>query len=459
MQDTLTTPDWLVDFSHRYDANRRSRDEVADLKTRSSTFDITNPFHVRSADEKRMIRERVEVGYVLPFAREIGGRVRQPFSEIGLRSANNPILKLFVTRVPRKGKARASDNKADLYVPYFSKLLTLDCAYIEGTKELLTFIRLDCDAVFSSSEACLKALQSKVDSGAIPHLPHIVVGDEMADGSFATPHFVYMLKDGVWNNKTDSRCRKPPIRLFEAVSRGLAAALLDLGVDPSAPVGTMRCKNPLSPIWETLTPNSTDFMTLTEYAAVIHMRASRQELIRRSAELQSRMGRSASNELFNKLLDYGSKLLSSWHFAGDPRMQMTTEELGNAIYGELESYAMASGLAADRAAYVIEKVANHLAATFDPAKLEKAKIRKRLDHIVHDIPSVEERQRAGARYAQGARFQKSYGTLKDTIHVLRESGKFDGMSKETISIRAGVSRSFVYKHLDAVLKDLASDAA
>lgn len=180
MQDTLTTPDWLVDFSHRYDANRRSRDEVADLKARSSTFDITNPFHVQSADEKRMIRERVEVGYVLPFAREIGGRVRQPFCEIGLRSTHNPILKLFVTRIPRKGKARASDNKADLYVPYFSKLLTLDCAYIEGTRELLSFIRLDCDAVFSSSEACLKALQSKVVSAAIPHLPHIIVGDEMA---------------------------------------------------------------------------------------------------------------------------------------------------------------------------------------------------------------------------------------------------------------------------------------
>ncbi|MEZ0003210.1 hypothetical protein [Sinorhizobium fredii] len=179
---------------------------------------------------------------------------------------------------------------------------------------------------------------------------------------------------GVWNNKTGSRCRTPPIRLFEAVSRGLAAALLELGLDPSAPVATMRCKNPLSPIWKTRTPNSTDFMTLTQYAAVIDMRASRQALIRRAVELQSKMGRSASNELFNKLLDYGSKLLSSWHFAGDSRIQMTTEEIGKAVHGEMESYAITSGLAADRSAYVIEKVAYTWQQPSIPRSLRKLRL-------------------------------------------------------------------------------------
>ena len=206
METKLTTAaPWLVDFSHRYDAARHSRDEVSELRAQPKTFDITNPFHVRASDEKRMIRERVEVGYVLPFSREIAGRIRQPFAERGLRSVNNPILKLFVSKLPRR--ARASDNKADLYVPYRSKLLTLDCAYIEGNKAFLSFIRLDCDAVFPSTEACLQALQERVDAGAIPHLPHIIVGDELPNGNFATPHFIFMLREAVWNTNEDSRCR------------------------------------------------------------------------------------------------------------------------------------------------------------------------------------------------------------------------------------------------------------
>lgn len=456
MNDTLTTTtDWLVDFCHRYDQNRRSRDELADLKARSTKFDVTNPFHVRAAEEKRMIRERVDEGYVLPFAREIAGRVRQPFSERGLRSVGNPILKLFVSRLPRKGKVRASDNKADLYVPYWSKLLTLDCAYIEGTKEFLSFIRLDCDAIFTSAGACVTALQERVDAGAIPHLPHIIVGDELPDGNFGNPHFIFMLEVGAWNS-SDARCRKAPVRLFEAVSRGLAAALIDIGVDPSAPHGTLRCKNPLSPIWETVTPNSTQFMSLKEYAAVLDMKATRPELIRKAAQRQSGMGKSASNELFNRLLDFGAKLLSGWHFSRDERIHLPADELGNAVYAELQSYAATSGLDEDRAAYVIEKVATHLATSFDPSKLEKPKVRKRLAHVVEDMPTVEDRQRAGAVYAQGARFQKSFDTLKSAVVDLRDAGKLTGMSKETISVRSGVSRAFVYKHLDKILQEIAA---
>jgi hypothetical protein len=454
--DITTAAPWLVDFSHRYDAARRTRYEVSELKARVKEFDHTNPFHVRAADEKKMIRERVELGFVLPFEREIAGRTRQPFAEAGLRSANNPILKLFVSKLPRKGRVRASDNKADLYVPYFSKLLTLDCAYIEANKDFLSFIRLDCDAVFDSTDACIQALQARVEAGAIPHLPHIIVGDLLPNGNFATPHFVFMIRDAVWHSKEDARCRKSPIKLFDAVGRGLAAALLDLGIDPSAPLATLRCKNPLSPIWTTLTPNSTEFMSLKDYASVLDMRHSRAELVRKSAEIQSRLGKTPSNELFNKLLDFGAKLLSGWHFSGDPRMALQAEDLGNAIFREMEIFAATSGVSEDRAAYVIEKVATYLATSFDPSKLEKPKARKRLAHVVEYMATVEDRQRAGAAYAQDTRYRKSLESLKTAIVALQEAGTLAGMSKEAISIRAGVSRAFVYKHIDSVLNDIAA---
>lgn len=456
MIDTPTaTSDWLVAFCHRYDKTRKSRDAMATRKSSRTKFNIMNRFHVRAAEEKRMRLERVHDGYVFPFAREIAGRVRQPFVEKGLRTPGNPILKLFVARIPRGGKARASDNKSELYVPYWSKMLTLDCPYIEGNKKFLSFIRLDCDAVFTSAEACVTVLQERVEAGEIPHLPHIIVGDELPNGNFANPHFLFMLQVGVWNNDKDVRCRETPIRLFEAVSRGLTSALIDIGVDPGAPQGTLRCKNPISPIWRTITPNAEHFMSLKEYASALSdMKSTRPELIRRAAELQSGMGKIASNELFNRLLDFGAKLLANWHFSRDERIYLPADELGNAIYDELGSYVGSPGLSEERAAYVIEKVATHLATSFDPAKLEKPKARKRLAHVVECMPSVEDRQRAGAAYAQCARHQKSFDTLKTAVTALRDAGKLTGLSKEAISIRAGVSRAFVYKHLDTVLQEV-----
>ncbi|CUW93674.1 replication initiation protein [Agrobacterium genomosp. 2] len=458
MIDTpTTTSDWLVAFCHRYDKTRKSRETVANRKPRRTKFNTMNRYHVRAVDEKRMRMERVNNGYVFPFAREIAGRVRQPFIEQGLRTFGNPILKLFVSRIPRGGKARASDNKADLYVPYWSKLLTLDCPYIEGTKQFLSFIRLDCDAVFSSAEACVQVLQGRVDAGSIPHLPHIIVGDELPNGNFANPHFLFMLEVGVWNNEKDARCRQTPIRLFEAVSRGLTSALLDIGVDPGAPQGTLRCKNPISPIWRTITPNAEHFMSLKEYAAALKdMKSTRPDLIRRAAELQSGMGKLKSNELFNKLLDFGIKQLANWHFSRDERIRLPVDELGNAIYDSMAAYVSSSGLSEERAAYVIEKVATHLAVSFDPKKLDKPRARKRLAHIVEDMPTVEDRQRAGAVYAHRARNKKSLDTLKSAVVGLRDAGKLSGMSKEAISIRSGVSRAFVYKHLDAVLQEIAA---
>ena len=56
-------------------------------------------------------------------------------------------MKLFVTLVPKGGRARASNDKATLDVQSRSKLLTLDYPYIELNKEFLGAIRIDCDGV------------------------------------------------------------------------------------------------------------------------------------------------------------------------------------------------------------------------------------------------------------------------------------------------------------------------
>lgn len=353
---------WIVKFESSYDKARRKRSAEAARKRQKRAkqkFDPSNKFHADAREERRLVAERLQHGYRLEWERHIAGRQRRPFTEEGLRSEDDPILKLFVSRVPRGGKARASDDKATLYVPYRSKLLTLDAAYIEANKIVISMIRIDCDAVFRSSAACIEALQDLVDKGRIPHLPHIVVGDILDDGSFANPHFIFLLptESEVWHDFSDERCRKAPVRLYDAVSRGLAKGMLAIGVDPSAPRLTQRMKNPISPIWKTMTPNWHDFMTLSEYARCLDIKTTHEELVRQAAALQSEMGLTPSNVLFNALRARAAKLLREWHFAADPRMRQSREALADDLHAELEAHALETGNTDVGVAYVVGKVA------------------------------------------------------------------------------------------------------
>ncbi len=451
---------WLIKFCHSYDQSRRKHKKES--RRTSRTFDPTNLWQMRAMDEHRIKRDRIENGYVNAFPREIAGRVRGVFREHGLRSVDNPILKLFVSRLPRGGRLRAAENKAELSVPFWSKLLTLDCPYIEGSRRSLSFIRLDCDAVFRSADACVAALSDKVRDGAIPHLPHILVGDTLDDGTFANPHFIFMLRDSVWRDEDDTRCRQGPIRLYEAVYRGLASALLDIGVDPSAPGMTARCKNPISPVWTTITYNSEHFLSLEHYAGVLDITTSRQELVRRSAEIQSGLEKGPSNELFNALTDHCAKTLKAWYMASDDRLSSDKETLGAILYQELSRVVADSGFVTTAgnpkkmkrlASYVCAKVAGYMASTFDGSRLN-AKTRGRLAHVIQPHASRSDRQRLGAQYAQQARAQKTREKLKAVVFELMTAGKFEGMSKELIASAAGVSRSAVYAHLGAVVEEI-----
>jgi hypothetical protein len=121
----------LIAFENRYEeAQRKAAEQKADRelgRKKKTTFEPEqNPFPQQALDQRDMIKERLEHGFVHPFTKEIAGRMRKPFKEAGLRSEKNPILKLFVSMVPKGGKARASNDKALLSVQSSSKLLTLD---------------------------------------------------------------------------------------------------------------------------------------------------------------------------------------------------------------------------------------------------------------------------------------------------------------------------------------------
>lgn len=113
----------MAGFESRYQEAQRCHREATEDRARSGEF---NEFSLAASEQKDRVRKRLEEGFEHPFEREIGGRVRQPFKEMGLRSEDDAVLKYFVTLVPKGGKARASDDKANLAVQCRSKLLTLD---------------------------------------------------------------------------------------------------------------------------------------------------------------------------------------------------------------------------------------------------------------------------------------------------------------------------------------------
>lgn len=440
-------------------AKREAKNKLEPEEKPSDSRKVDPELIARIAEDarelKQRVRKRLRDGYELPFDQHVAGRQRKAFREQGVRSEENPVLQLFVTLVPKGGRARASNDKATLDVQSRSKLLTLDYAYVELNKEFLGALRIDCDGVFHSPEHLLHALEDLVRDGRIPCLPHIVVGDLMDDGKYRRPHFIFLLPPGsaVWKSK-DKRSRGDIVRLFVGVYNGLAKALLDIGADPAAPALTMRMKNPLSPLWHTMTPNRTQFPTLAEYKGWVDTRVTRDTLVRHAAAVQSDMGLTGSNALYNALWDRGVALVREWHFASDVRLDGSRALLADHLHVALEDHARKTGLDDKRVTYVIGKVADRIAMDFDPAKLQGRKSRGRILDVVADMSTVRKRQQAGAGYANGVRKDRSLEKLVAAYRKMQELGQ--SLSPEKLSSLAGVSRSTAYRHFAACQQICAS---
>ncbi len=396
-------------------------------------------FAQQHIEQRELVRERLAEGYVQRGDRQVGGRWRRGVHEKGLRSEDNPVLKYFVTLVPARGKARASWDKGLLEVQCREKILTLDYPYIELNREFMAALRVDCDGIFASPRSCVAALQDCVRDGRLPCLPHIIVGDRLDDGHYSRPHFVWLLPQGsaVWRSD-DERCRRAPVKLFDAVARGLSAALLDLGADPAAPTMTGRMKCPTSPYWHTITPNADIWPTLSEYADYVDTSTSRAILARKAAAVQSGLGLVASNGLFDALRTEGQRLLAEWHFGADARMRGSRASLADNLHNALADFATRAGLGEDGVSYVTGKVADFLAAHFDAAKLEgPRRVRGRLLDVVESLATVKERQQAGGRHSGKAKGANTLQRLQEAHQRLVASGEV--VTRASLATAAGVS--------------------
>lgn len=437
----------MAGFETRYAEAQRlaSRERIRKAEQRDrrrdgGRFDAdAAAFARRNAEQHELVHERLTEGFIQRGDRQIGGRWRFSVREMGLRSEGNAVLQYFVTLVPKGGRARASWDKANLAVQCRQKILTLDYPYIELNREFLAALRVDCDGIFVSPESCVALLLEIVRDGGIPCLPHIMAGDLLPDGSFSRPHFVWLLPQGsaVWRSD-DNRCRTAPVKLFDAVARGLAAALLDLGADPAAPTMTGRMKNPLSPFWHTVTPNLDVWPTLTEYADYVDTSTDRAVLTRRAAAVQSGLGLMASNGVFDALREEGQRFLAAWHFGADARMRGSRAALADHLHKALVAFAEKSDLSDERVSYVTGKVASYLAANFDAAKLEGCRVRGRLAHVVEGMASVSARQAAGGRHAAKANADRTLEKMCTAYRAM--TGE---VTKSALAEAAGVSRRTV----------------
>lgn len=462
----------MTNYLSRYEEQqllaRRASAEAAERKSRQRSgrkSGTDDSFAEAMQLHREAIRERLEHGFHHEFVRDVGGRFRKPFVEHGLRSEtlNSIAAKKFAASVPRGGKLRTSMDKATLEVQTASKLLALDYAYIECNKTFWSVFRLDCDRIFQSREHCLQELRELVGI-KIPCLPHLIVGDLLPDGRYARPHFYFLLPDGdaVWNDPGDPRCRVGPRRLFQRVGLGLTEALLELGVDPNAPLLTMRGKNPLSPYWHTLCPNDEHWPTLSEYASWFDKPKSREKLVRIAAELQSGITLRKSNDLFNTVRDAAFETVRTWHFAGDDRLTGNAGSIADELHQELQRLMteVDHGLTDIQLDLLIAKIADYAAGSWDPWKLEtSSKCRGRLLSEVEGIASVRERQAIGGAYSGNLKRKAAQETVQKLTEAYRDLVREGADPSQTaVAAQAGVSRRTAIRHWKVVLEAV-SDAS
>lgn len=276
-----------------------SEQRLAELARLEDSAKASKKMAEKAVSEREQVKRRMTVGFESHNPVEIGGRVRGPLYEKGLRSDRlGKAGKLFVRGCRKARFLRTANEKGFITVQHGRKVLSLDYAWVEGNREMVSLIRVDLDRCFLSFDDLRARLQDLVDAGDLPCMPHLVAGDmaplriseRQPDETWRDRHVPHLIRPHLWFLLPDAvnmglQGRDHPKRILEAVSRGLCNVLLSLGADPNAAALLVRGKNPLSPWWQSENFNDAVFPSLSEYARRLGkaMRTTREQLSRQSA--------------------------------------------------------------------------------------------------------------------------------------------------------------------------------
>ncbi len=170
---------------------------------------------------------------------------RTAFVHRGLVSDQHPILKLYVSKLPRARWTRdpsrrlKSGNTKALMFEADSKLLALDDTYVEANKICCGILRIEIDRDLTATE-----VRQACAAAGLP-LPNVMVG-HVTPGTeqMLHPHLVWLLEHSVSLTKTS------PLKwLYSGVLRGLTQALVPVGADLGGLFNAHRLKNAVSPQW------------------------------------------------------------------------------------------------------------------------------------------------------------------------------------------------------------------
>ena len=260
---------------------------------------------------------RLEKGFRW-FGGNVGGNPlyqRSPSVHQGLVSDDVPILKLFVTKVPRATNLLTGHTK-QLVDGTDSKVLALDCAYVVVNGCMRGVLRVEVDAILASWQAIPKACQA---AGMAP--PNVAVGYVDALGRVHNPHLLWIIQRSV---AFIGSTRTPQQRLFNGVLRGLTAALIPLGADAGGLSNPLRMKNPVCPLWDRQIFADNPY-TLTDLCANLDL-----SVISTKLQADFRVGRQSvpdhpdvgiaaqSNKLFRELAAWARQNVDRFRGAGIP---------------------------------------------------------------------------------------------------------------------------------------------
>ncbi len=424
----------------------------------------------QARSERELVRRRMKYGFESTAPVEIGGRTRTPFREKGLRSERLGKAGKFFVRGCRKGRfLRSANEKGFIMNQHRSKLLSLDYAWVEGNREMVSLIRIDLDTFFESFEHLRRQLQYLVHEGRLPCLPHLVAGDMApvrlsqrdADGVFrdrvasmlVRPHLWFILPDAV-NMKATGR--KGPQRLLDAVYRGLCNVLKGLGADPNAKALLVRGKSPVSPWWDSVNMNDEVFPSLSGYAEILGdaMKVSQEQLARAAAEKQSGLPAAVSNEFFSAASREAWRILRDLHQRKDGEYLASLADRG-LLAGMLARLMpmdrvllLGEGLVEPaRGAYVLDKVIGYAASRWSPHKADEAisfRNRGSMKHLVADASSLKEKQAITGRVVAEARMQAARHTILKAMDAVERSGA--PFTQAEVVRASGLNRKTVSRH-------------
>jgi len=239
---------------------------------------------------------------------------RPGICERGLRSwlSQSPSLQRFVQILPKKVVC-GSDKKA--VRTERKKIVALDRRYVTLDKRRLGAIIIDLDRCFGSEWALREELLKLLPKSMLPNL---AVGLRLSDCTFTHPHLIWLLPPDceVWTEEALHYSKKA-LELWHSMHRRLVNALLPLGADPGQLANPYKCKNPLSPEWDTVILTE-KWNSLREMAAELKKDVSEGQIRREKAKLAGLLNNDESCSYWHNVWQIIKMVMTGAHKRKDP---------------------------------------------------------------------------------------------------------------------------------------------